>query len=1297
MTVHGSRPSHVLSITIIAVIVLFTTRGAYALFDDDLVWQIGNHDGSSSEFGASAPLTYTVPSDWATRSDWRGFRQSISSQAVTIHWTQSGTEPVVLYLLTDYNGTPNPADFRVEFNHEEIWDGDPWYSSVRLYLPQAYQHDGRNTLKIVGSVEFDVINLNREHFDHLPLTGMYYLQEHPNGFESLYDIISKVQKDVDYGYMFNHIDGWETYCDWQHLEPSRGFRSFDNAWHFYGKIMKETEALFTVNPVETVFNDETCGRGFGDSADPSKRFQTFTANSSKEIAEVSVKIRKTGSGPWTDVTVDLYATSGGYPAGPSLASATIEAAHVDTDYKILTAPLTYSHLTEGTQYAIVLGQSTSGSASYEWNRKAVNAETSGKWDGTSWVDESTLGDGWLRVHGETGPERKLFVHNGLLPVWNYGTCWPIEHDAIYPQEADHFYHWLMDDKNIADHMAHSETIGESGLTWGGSPQGLVALYESYMDAVRAANPHVWNTGYPRCNYQLFWAMEHDPEAIASMDGTGWHYGGENNGELKTRHDLDARGYTDFSIVEDEGLEAHFPELSTWCEYQVASLQMVGPGYGVANNGWCGDGPINPDTFELNSAYYDRYVGTLMWSTIDHFSHRTFSTVQYGAHDDADDMWIGSCVKDGVAIAVIQNKTGAAQTVKAHIPVPRNNKSWVVRTYKYNGGGKPLKELSESRQSPSHSEVVVTGLGIPNNEHRVIKIYPSNATPEPGLIQVIMTANPRTLDQHGTTQLSLTGYNEDGATADLSDAAVTYRSTDPAIVSVNRSGLVTNLSNGGKPQIVRARVTLNGKTVESTGLTIYTAKKLSVSSSTSNTGTPANAHDGNLGTYWSYGKAGDYIQYDLGSSKSISRARWNYNLLDSPDRIEANYRDQFRHAAIKVSDDVSFSTCTLAKVMNFEDDFSDDKGWSTSQGAWSRSGGEYCQSNASATQAYAYNGYSGARMWDNYTLDAKITFVSGSNIEAGLAFRWQDVNNHYVVRFSHNQDTARLYKRVQGIDTQLGSAGTIASTSLNMSYSVRVVAEENGIRVYFNNDPTPVIDVADGTYASGKIGLYANNAVTFDDVAMEIIHEIKNSTDVYFGPVTGRYIRIEPEIYSVNNRFGELEVFGIQGPDPTVIDMSHDSGGTILGFGASGNEEKRFQTFTANSNPHLDKVEVKIKKYGSGSWTNVTVALYATNGNKPTGSALASTTIPHSDVGTSLAVETANLTYGNLVDGTRYAIVLGQSKPGNPHYQWAADSVNAEYFGKYNSGWGDESGFGDGWLKVYVSSGTTQSTSSHGDR
>ena len=147
-----------------------------------------------------------------------------------------------------------------------------------------------------------------------------------------------------------------------------------------------------------VTHSGTSGNAFGQTVDQIKRFQTFFASDDQPIVGIDIKVRKLSGTNHSDIVVELYDTTGHTPTGSPLASATITAASVGSDWTIVNAPLHYPKVVFEREYAVILSQRTPGPAVYEWAVSPANKATFfGKWNGSSWVNESGLGDGWLKV------------------------------------------------------------------------------------------------------------------------------------------------------------------------------------------------------------------------------------------------------------------------------------------------------------------------------------------------------------------------------------------------------------------------------------------------------------------------------------------------------------------------------------------------------------------------------------------------------------------------------------------------------------------------------------------------------------------------------------------------------------------------------------------------------------------------------------------------------------------------------------------------------------------------------------
>ncbi|MGL1934265.1 MAG: trehalase family glycosidase [Fibrobacterales bacterium] len=162
-----------------------------------------------------------------------------------------------------------------------------------------------------------------------------------------------------------------------------------------------------------IIHKATNSYGFGASGDETTRYQTFKAGKGTILAGIDVKIRRLNGWDQSDVTVDLYATSGGKPTGSALVEGTIGQAEVDNFFVIMHAAMEYDGLVEGTEYAVVLGQQTPKADNYEWvNGEDVDSGLSfGKGDGAgSWTDESALGDAWMKVYAiDTSIEQYSFA------------------------------------------------------------------------------------------------------------------------------------------------------------------------------------------------------------------------------------------------------------------------------------------------------------------------------------------------------------------------------------------------------------------------------------------------------------------------------------------------------------------------------------------------------------------------------------------------------------------------------------------------------------------------------------------------------------------------------------------------------------------------------------------------------------------------------------------------------------------------------------------------------------------------
>lgn len=95
--------------------------------------------------------------------------------------------------------------------------------------------------------------------------------------------------------------------------------------------------------------------------------------------------------------------------------------------------------------------------------------------------------------------------------------------------------------------------------------------------------------------------------------------------------------------------------------------------------------------------------------------------------------------------------------------------------------------------------------------------------------------------------------------------------------------------------------------------------------------------------------------------------------------------------------------------------------------------------------------------------------------AGVAFRWTDINNHYLVQLCDDSGTAPttnmiFFKRVAGTYTQLGTANVTWARNTVGNWKISMVG--SALQVHFDN--VLVYSVTDTTYAAaGSVALRTN--------------------------------------------------------------------------------------------------------------------------------------------------------------------------------------------------------------------------------
>ena len=120
------------------------------------------------------------------------------------------------------------------------------------------------------------------------------------------------------------------------------------------------------------------------------------------------------------------------------------------------------------------------------------------------------------------------------------------------------------------------------------------------------------------------------------------------------------------------------------------------------------------------------------------------------------------------------------------------------------------------------------------------------------------------------------------------------------------------------------------------------------------------------------------------------------------------------------------------------------------------------------------------------LDLGVSFlpVAGkADMGGGLIWRATDDRNYYLTRANPLEQNIRIYRVVKGIRHMLKNFDQIID--VKRWHALRVTTSGCQVKVFY--DETPVIDLCDQTFTTGRIGLWTkSDAITyFDDLRLTI--------------------------------------------------------------------------------------------------------------------------------------------------------------------------------------------------------------------
>lgn len=165
-----------------------------------------------------------------------------------------------------------------------------------------------------------------------------------------------------------------------------------------------------------------------------------------------------------------------------------------------------------------------------------------------------------------------------------------------------------------------------------------------------------------------------------------------------------------------------------------------------------------------------------------------------------------------------------------------------------------------------------------------------------------------------------------------------------------------------------------------------------------------------------------------------------------------------------------------------DDFEDGTAaWTVVQGSWiadSDGANGIYRTTTTAGEALTV---AGDAAWIDYSFEASVRInAAGSRTASGIAFRYTDADNYYLLRFQHDQQKLRLHRIAGGVWTTLAERSFASVTG--QWYSLQAVAVGDKLEAYVDGDLK--LTAVDAAHSAGKVGFRTYDADTsWDDAAV----------------------------------------------------------------------------------------------------------------------------------------------------------------------------------------------------------------------
>lgn len=163
-----------------------------------------------------------------------------------------------------------------------------------------------------------------------------------------------------------------------------------------------------------------------------------------------------------------------------------------------------------------------------------------------------------------------------------------------------------------------------------------------------------------------------------------------------------------------------------------------------------------------------------------------------------------------------------------------------------------------------------------------------------------------------------------------------------------------------------------------------------------------------------------------------------------------------------------------------DDFEEQEDfWVIDSGEWKVEDGIYHQTDIVTNDSSGVFSYiEGSNEWGNdFTIEVRVKIHAGTSLEAGVFYKWQDINTHFHAMIDQSDSLVRINNRAGGWQQNQNIA---MNFDLDEWYDLKVTVKENNYQIFVDGKKIQEYD-REAAVNSGFLGLKTvTSEASFDD-------------------------------------------------------------------------------------------------------------------------------------------------------------------------------------------------------------------------